>query len=53
MAFLRREYSILVGFIVVVAVLLSIAIGTRTALAFVSGALCSMLAGFFGMKAAT
>jgi len=53
MAFLRREYSILVGFIVVVAVLLSIAIGPRTALAFVSGALCSMLAGFIGMKAAT
>ena len=53
MAFLRREYSILVGFIVVVAVLLSLAIGTRTALAFVSGALCSMLAGFVGMKAAT
>jgi K(+)-stimulated pyrophosphate-energized sodium pump len=53
MAFLRREYSILVGFIVVVAVLLSMAIGPRTALAFVSGALCSMLAGFIGMKAAT
>src|SRR5437867_10122024 len=53
MAFLRREYSILVGFIVVVAALLSIAIGTGTALAFVAGALCSMLAGFIGMKAAT
>ncbi len=53
MAFLRREYSILVGFIVVVAVLLSFAIGMRTALAFVAGALCSMLAGFVGMKAAT
>jgi K(+)-stimulated pyrophosphate-energized sodium pump len=53
MAFLRREYSILVGFIVVVAVLLSFAIGMRTALAFVAGALCSMLAGLVGMKAAT
>jgi K(+)-stimulated pyrophosphate-energized sodium pump len=53
MAFLRREYSILVGFIVVVAALLSFAIGMRTALAFVAGALCSMLAGFVGMKAAT
>jgi len=53
MAFLRREYSILVGFIVVVAALLSFAIGARTALAFVTGALCSMLAGFVGMKAAT
>jgi K(+)-stimulated pyrophosphate-energized sodium pump len=53
MVFLRREYSILVWFIVVVAVLLSFAIGARTALAFVSGALCSMLAGFVGIKAAT
>jgi K(+)-stimulated pyrophosphate-energized sodium pump len=53
MAFLRREYSILVGFIVVVAALLSFVIGMRTALAFAAGALCSMLAGFVGMKAAT
>jgi K(+)-stimulated pyrophosphate-energized sodium pump len=53
MAFLRKEYSILVWFIVVVALLLSLGIGTRTALAFVSGAVCSMLAGFIGMKAAT
>jgi len=53
MAFLRKEYSILVWFIIVVAVLLSLGIGPRTALAFVSGAICSMLAGFVGMKAAT
>jgi len=53
MAFLRKEYSILVWFIVVVAILLSLGIGTRTALAFISGAVCSMLAGFIGMKAAT
>jgi K(+)-stimulated pyrophosphate-energized sodium pump len=53
MAFLRKEYSILVWFIVVVAVLLSLGIGARTALAFVSGAVCSMLAGLIGMKAAT
>jgi K(+)-stimulated pyrophosphate-energized sodium pump len=53
MAFLRKEYSILVWFIVVVAILLSLGIGTRTALAFISGSVCSMLAGFIGMKAAT
>ena len=53
MAFLRREYSILAAFIVVVAVLLSIAISRYTALAFVAGAVCSMLAGFVGMMAAT
>ncbi len=53
MAFLKKEYSILIWFIVVVAILLSIGIGRFTALAFVSGAVCSMLAGFIGMKAAT
>ena len=53
MAFLRREYSILAAFIVVVAVILSLAISRYTALAFLAGALCSMLAGFVGMKAAT
>src|SRR5882724_2471406 len=53
MAFLRKEYSILVWFIVVVAVLLGFGIGSRTALAFISGAICSMLAVFIGMKAAT
>ncbi|MBI2153761.1 MAG: sodium-translocating pyrophosphatase [Candidatus Rokubacteria bacterium] len=53
MAFLRKEYSILVWFIVVVAILLTLGIGKFTALAFVSGAVCSMLAGFIGMKAAT
>jgi K(+)-stimulated pyrophosphate-energized sodium pump len=53
MAFLRKEYSILGWFIAVVAVVLALAIGPPTALAFVGGALCSILAGFFGMKAAT
>jgi K(+)-stimulated pyrophosphate-energized sodium pump len=53
MAFLRKEYSILIWFIVVVAGALALAIGPATALAFVGGALCSILAGFFGMKAAT
>ncbi|HET6637914.1 MAG TPA: sodium-translocating pyrophosphatase [Gemmatimonadota bacterium] len=53
MAFLRREYSVLVPFIVVVAGLLAIAVGWRTAVAYVAGAMCSILAGFFGMSAAT
>ncbi len=53
MAFLRKEYSILLWFIAIVAGLLAAAIHPLTALAFVSGAICSMLAGFFGMKAAT
>ncbi len=53
MVFLRREYTILAGFVLVVFILLSFAISTHTALAFLGGACSSMLAGFFGMKAAT
>ncbi|TET66122.1 MAG: sodium-translocating pyrophosphatase [Candidatus Zixiibacteriota bacterium] len=53
MVFLKREYSILAFFILVVFVLLSWQIGLWTGVAFISGALCSMLAGFFGMNAAT
>ena len=53
MVFLRKEYSVLVWFILVVGVLLGFLIGPFTALAFASGAVSSMLAGFFGMKAAT
>ncbi len=53
MAFLRREYIVLAVFVAIVAVLLGFAIGRQTALAYVGGALCSVCAGFFGMKAAT
>ncbi len=53
MAFLRREYTVLAGFVAVVAILLGFAIGLQTALAYVGGALSSVCAGFFGMKAAT
>jgi K(+)-stimulated pyrophosphate-energized sodium pump len=53
MAFLRREYTVLAAFVVVVAVLLGLAIGPYTSFAYVTGALCSVLAGFFGMSAAT
>jgi K(+)-stimulated pyrophosphate-energized sodium pump len=53
MAFLRREYSVLLPFIVVVAFLLSLAVGWRTGAVYVAGASCSILAGFFGMSAAT
>jgi len=53
MVYLKRQYTILVGFIVIVFALLFWKLGHQTALAFVGGALCSMLAGFFGMKAAT
>jgi K(+)-stimulated pyrophosphate-energized sodium pump len=53
MTFLSREYSILVWFLLLVAILLAVVIHPLTALAFVTGGVCSMLAGFFGMKAAT
>ncbi|MEX2467671.1 MAG: sodium-translocating pyrophosphatase [Gemmatimonadota bacterium] len=53
MAFLRREYSVLAVFVAVVAVLLSLAIGTTPAIAYVFGAVSSVAAGFIGMKAAT
>jgi K(+)-stimulated pyrophosphate-energized sodium pump len=53
MAFLRREYSVLAVFVVIVAALLWLAIGMNTSLAYLSGALSSVLAGFFGMTAAT
>ncbi|MBW2058271.1 MAG: sodium-translocating pyrophosphatase [Deltaproteobacteria bacterium] len=53
MVFLEREYSILAGFIVIVFLLLWWKIGFYTGVAFSSGAFCSMMAGFFGMNAAT
>ncbi len=53
MAFLRREYTVLAIFVAVVAVLLFLAIGQASALAYMAGASSSVLAGYFGMKAAT
>ena len=53
MAFLKREYSVLVFFVAAVFILLIIGINFWTALCFLTGAFCSMFAGFFGMKSAT
>lgn len=53
MAFLKREYSVLVFFVIIVATLLGSFLNTGTAIAFLGGASCSVLAGFFGMRAAT
>jgi K(+)-stimulated pyrophosphate-energized sodium pump len=53
MAFLRREYRILVIFAVVVFLLLVWKVAWQTGVAFLCGALCSVLAGLFGMQAAT
>ena len=57
MAFLVREYKVLAVFVSVVALLLffgNVSRGTGlVALSFIVGALCSGLAGFFGMRVAT
>ena len=53
MAFLKREYSVLLFFIAAVFILLGTFISWKTAIAFVTGAFCSMFAGFSGMSAAT
>jgi K(+)-stimulated pyrophosphate-energized sodium pump len=58
MAFLMREYKVLAIYAAVVSIALylgfqSQGLGVNAALAFLSGAFLSLLAGFFGMKAAT
>ena len=53
MVFLRREYTILSVFIVIVAILLFWGLGWQTTLAYVGGAICSIVAGFTGMNSAT
>jgi K(+)-stimulated pyrophosphate-energized sodium pump len=53
MAFLKREYSVLAPFLIVVALLLTWAVGWRTGAAYIAGGLCSILAGLAGMEAAT
>ncbi len=51
--FLKQEYRIIALFIVVIFVVLTFTLSLMTAVAFLSGAICSMLAGLFGMEAAT
>ena len=53
MAFLTREYKVLAVYSVVVMVLLFFTLGTLSAVCFLLGAVLSLMAGFFGMKAAT
>ncbi len=52
-AFLKSEYKILAVFILVLFILIAVFINLATALCFVAGAGCSILAGFFGMRVAT
>lgn len=55
MAFLKREYKVLAIFMALVFLLMLFtpSLGWRTGVAFLGGALCSILAGYFGMQAAT
>ena len=53
MAFMKREYSYLAVFVVVLTVVLALAINMLTAVSFVIGALLSATAGYVGMKVAT
>ena len=53
MTFLKKEYMILIGFLVVVAALLGAKLGTNSAICYLAGAFMSMLCGYIGMKAAT
>jgi len=53
MTFLRKEYTLLVGFLAVVFGLIAWKLNMETALCYLAGAFISMLCGFTGMKAAT
>ncbi len=57
MVFLRREYSVLSIFVIIVFVVLWLgfggSFGLYTAIAFLGGALSSVIAGFLGMNSAT
>ncbi len=53
MAFLKREYSVILIFMVALTVALWWGIDSKTAIAYVFGAVGSMAAGFLGMKVAT
>src|SRR3989339_611260 len=51
-AFIRKEYRIIIIFIIIVAVLLGALRGISMAVSFILGGIFSMLAGYFGMKIA-
>ncbi len=53
MVFLRREYQIIFLFMVVVFIVLTAFLSLYTGIAYIGGAISSMLAGIFGMQAAT
>ena len=52
MTYLRKQYKTIAIFVAVSAIALGFALGAFTALAFVTGAICSALAGYIGMSVA-
>jgi K(+)-stimulated pyrophosphate-energized sodium pump len=53
MAFLSREYKVLAVYAAIVFAALAASLGVEAGVSFLAGAFLSLLAGFFGMKAAT
>ena len=53
MTYLKRQYSILSIFVVIVFIAMYLYLGLPSAVEFLSGALCSIAAGYLGMNAAT
>ncbi|MDD2351980.1 MAG: sodium-translocating pyrophosphatase [Candidatus Caldatribacteriota bacterium] len=53
MTFLKREYSILIFFVAIIAIIIFWVRGGITGISFILGAACSALAGYIGMKIAT
>lgn len=53
MAFLFREFSAITVFVVTLGAILYFFVAKKTAIAFATGAFCSLLAGYFGMQIAT
>ena len=53
MVFMRREYTMLLAFVAVLVVITWLALGEKTAIAVIVGALSSSIAGWLGMYAAT
>lgn len=53
MVFLGREYRIILVFVAIMFVIIARFLSLSTGIAYVSGAFCSMLAGFIGMTAST
>ena len=53
MVFLKREYMIIALFMIIVFIVLTVFLSLGTGIAYIGGGISSMLAGLFGMQAAT